>query len=104
MLFAGEFVDAQTAMAWGLVNRVVPPFDNRDVRLAMTLALDRQAFIDGLAESMVPNHDALDAACAALVAGLHRLGLTTPFGSPSDGGELWMPDGAKLAALLPSPM
>jgi len=33
-----------------LVNRVVPPFDNRDVRLAMTLALDRQAFIDVLAE------------------------------------------------------
>jgi peptide/nickel transport system substrate-binding protein len=33
-----------------LVNRAVPPFNNRDVRLAMTLALDRQAFIDVLAE------------------------------------------------------
>src|SRR5262245_15879897 len=33
-----------------LVNRSVPPFDNRDVRLAMALALDRQAFIDILAE------------------------------------------------------
>jgi peptide/nickel transport system substrate-binding protein len=33
-----------------LINRAVPPFDNRDVRLAMALALDRQAFIDILAE------------------------------------------------------
>jgi peptide/nickel transport system substrate-binding protein len=33
-----------------LINRTVPPFDNRDVRLAMALALDRQAFIDILAE------------------------------------------------------
>lgn len=56
----------------------------------------------GLTESMVPNHDALDAACAALVAGLHRLGLTVPFGKNNDGGQLWMPDGVKLAALLPS--
>jgi hypothetical protein len=70
----------------------------RQARLSML-----RAFIDGLADSMVPNHDALDAACAALVAGLHRLGLTTRFGSPSDGGELWMPDGPKLAAQIPSP-
>ena len=33
-----------------LVNRSIAPFDNRDVRLAMALALDRQAFIDILAE------------------------------------------------------
>ena len=33
-----------------LVNRTIPPFDNRDVRLAMALALDRQAFIDILGE------------------------------------------------------
>jgi enoyl-CoA hydratase/carnithine racemase len=25
MLFTGEFIDAQTALSWGLVNRVVPP-------------------------------------------------------------------------------
>jgi peptide/nickel transport system substrate-binding protein len=33
-----------------IINRTVPPFDNRDVRLAMALAIDRQAFIDILAE------------------------------------------------------
>jgi peptide/nickel transport system substrate-binding protein len=33
-----------------IINRAIPPFDNRDVRLAMALALDRQAFIDILAE------------------------------------------------------
>ena len=25
MLFTGEFIDAETALDWGLVNRVVPP-------------------------------------------------------------------------------
>jgi peptide/nickel transport system substrate-binding protein len=29
-----------------LISRSIAPFDNRDVRLAMALALDRQAFID----------------------------------------------------------
>ncbi len=33
-----------------LINRSIAPFNNRDVRLAMALALDRQAFIDILAE------------------------------------------------------
>ncbi len=59
-----------------------------------------QSFIPGLSEDMVPNHDALDAACAALVGGLHHLGLTVPFGTPDNGGQLWMPDAKKLAALL----
>src|SRR5216684_1572668 len=33
-----------------LINRAVPPFDNLDLRRAMTLSLDRQAFIDILTE------------------------------------------------------
>jgi len=61
-----------------------------------------RAFIPSLSDEMVPNHDALDAACAALVAGLHRLGLAIPFGTTADGGQIWMPDVAKLAVLLPS--
>ncbi|MDB5350154.1 MAG: hypothetical protein JWN86_1401 [Planctomycetota bacterium] len=67
----------------------------RRVRLAIL-----RSFITGLSDSMVPNHDALDAACAALVAGLHHLGLTIPFGNTSDGGELWMPDRTRLAAFM----
>jgi peptide/nickel transport system substrate-binding protein len=33
-----------------LINRTTPPFDNPDVRRAMTLSLDRKAFIDILSE------------------------------------------------------
>lgn len=69
----------------------------RNARLAIL-----RSFIPALSEEMVPNHDALDAACAALVAGLHHLDLTTPFGTSSDGGLIWMPDVKKLAAFLPS--
>lgn len=61
-----------------------------------------RSFIPALSDGMVPNHDALDAACAALVAGLHQLGLTVPFGAANDGGQIWMPDVAKLAVLLTS--
>lgn len=70
----------------------------RNARLSLL-----KSFISGLSDEMVPNHDALDAACAALVAGLHHLELTTAFGTSTDGGQIWMPDRAKLAALLPSP-
>ncbi len=35
MLFTGEPIDAQTARAWGLVNRVVPPDELRDAVLAL---------------------------------------------------------------------
>lgn len=61
-----------------------------------------RSFIPALSDEMVPNHDALDAACAALVAGLHHLGLTIPFGTTMDGGQIWMPDIAKLADILAS--
>jgi hypothetical protein len=70
----------------------------RNARLSLL-----RSFISGFSDEMVPNHDALDAACAALVAGLHHLELTTAFGATNDGGQIWMPDGTKLAALLPSP-
>lgn len=63
----------------------------RQARLAML-----KSFIPDFHESCVPNDDAVDAAVAALVAGLHQLGLTTPFGTPDDGGQIWMPDIEKL--------
>jgi hypothetical protein len=67
----------------------------RQARLALL-----QSFSPDLTEDMVPNHDTLDAACAALVGGLHCLGLTVSFGAPNDGGQIWMPDAEKLMALL----
>ncbi len=47
MLFTGEFVDAPTAMAWGLVNRVVPPeeLDAEVARVAATLLAKPRAVV-----------------------------------------------------------
>lgn len=64
-------------------------------RLAML-----RSFIPDIAENLVPNHDAMDAACAALVAGLHQLGMTKSFGSVDKGGMIWMPDIEKLKKLV----
>lgn len=69
----------------------------RNARLSLL-----RSFISELSDEMVPNHDALDAACAALVAGLHKLELTIAFGTSDDGGQIWMPDCSKLQALLPA--
>ena len=55
-----------------------------------------RAFIEQLPEIPPASHDEIDALCAALVAGLHRLGLTVAFGTPAEGGEIWMPDVRKL--------
>ena len=38
MLFTGEFIDAETARAWGLVNRVVPPAEQLDEEIARLVA------------------------------------------------------------------
>jgi len=56
-----------------------------------------RSFIEGLSDGPPASHDEIDAACAALVAGLHRLGLTVAYGTPADGGEIWLPDGERLA-------
>jgi hypothetical protein len=86
-LFGGQRTPPKKSNAFG-----------RQARLSLL-----RSFIAGLTDEMVPDHDALDAACAALVAGLHALGLTTAFGTSGNGGQIWMPDAAKLAALLPAP-
>jgi predicted nuclease with RNAse H fold len=67
----------------------------RNARLAIL-----RAFIPDLSDEMVPDHDAVDAACAALVAGLHRLGLTVAFGNANNGGQIWMPDRIKLNSFI----
>jgi enoyl-CoA hydratase/carnithine racemase len=49
MLLTGEFIDARTALAWGLVNRVVPPaeLDDAVAALAQTLIAKPQAALAG---------------------------------------------------------
>ena len=64
MLFTGDFIDAQTALAWGLVNRVVPPdrLDEEIARLCKTIsekppavcAAGKKLFYEQL-ESRLPN-------------------------------------------------
>jgi len=58
-----------------------------------------RAFIEQLPETPPASHDEIDALCAALVAGLHRLKLTVAFGTPAEGGEIWMPDVRQLSLL-----
>lgn len=77
---------------WRLFGRTgTPPKKLRQTGRNARLSL-LQSFIPNLTAEMVPNHDAVDAACAALIAGLHGLDLTTAFGTPEMGGQIWMPD------------
>jgi hypothetical protein len=55
-----------------------------------------QTFIPDIDPAELPDHDAVDAACAALVAGLHGLGLSKSFGTRTNGGSIWMPDANAL--------
>jgi peptide/nickel transport system substrate-binding protein len=64
-----------------IVNRAVPPFDNRELRRAMSLSLDRQAFIDILTEgqgavggSILPPPDGVWGMPADVVRGLPGYG------------------------------
>jgi predicted nuclease with RNAse H fold len=85
---------------WRLFGEMgTPPKKSKSSGRQARISLLR-SFIPALSDEMVPNHDALDAACAALVAGLHHLGMTIPFGTTNDGGQIWMPEGKKLKSLL----
>ena len=59
-----------------------------------------KSFIPNLTEDLILNHDAVDAACAALVAGLHLLELTKSFGSEDEGGFIIMPNIDRLAEVI----
>lgn len=48
-------------------------------------------FVPGLPDGALPGPDAVDAACVALVAALHRLGATRALGSVRRGGRIWLP-------------
>lgn len=60
MLFTGEFIDAQTALAWGLVNRVVPAAALREATLALCATLAAKPF-DALAIGKALFYRQLDA-------------------------------------------
>jgi enoyl-CoA hydratase/carnithine racemase len=67
MLFTGEFVDAPTALDWGLVNRVAPPgqlmetaqelANNLKSKPRSALALGKALFYRQLEESLVRAYD-----------------------------------------------
>ena len=59
-----------------------------------------QAFIADFDPKHYPDDDAIDAACAALVAALHVAGMTRPFGTQAQGGVIHMPDKDKLAPII----
>jgi predicted nuclease with RNAse H fold len=63
----------------------------RRARLALL-----STFVSGAEGALLPHHDAVDAACAALVGALHALGATRAFGTKSGGGLIWLPDGSRI--------
>ena len=46
----------------------------------------------GVSSATLPDHDAVDAAAAALVAAMHRLGMARAAGTEAGGGRIWLPD------------
>jgi len=74
LLLTGEPIDAATALAWGLVNRVVPAAGLDAAvahftgiirqRSAAVVALGKRAFYDQLERPLVPAYDAAGAAMA----------------------------------------
>ncbi len=57
---------------------------------AQRLALLR-AYVPDLEDEHVPDHDAVDAAAAALAAAFHAAGSTSRHGEPQAGGLIWLP-------------
>ncbi len=74
LLFTGEMIDAPTALAWGLVNTVVPPAELDTAVHALAeriaaasgyvVALGKRAFY---AQDALPEPDAYDIACPVMV-------------------------------------
>jgi hypothetical protein len=48
-------------------------------------------YVPELDGALQPDHDAVDAAAAAVMAGLHALRLTRPLGTHVGGGLIWLP-------------
>ncbi len=79
MLLTGEFIDAPTALAWGLVNRVVPAIDLEAATMALAASLlERPAAVVALGKRFFyeqlerPQVQAYNAANAVITANLGR--------------------------------
>ncbi len=57
---------------------------------ASRLAILR-AFVENVNEEQLPDHDAVDSACAALVAAFYEVGWVESYGDDTQGGRIWMP-------------
>jgi hypothetical protein len=64
-------------------------------RLALLAAL-----VDGVSTRSLPDHDAVDAAAAALVGALRLRGLARAVGTEAGGGRIWLPDAEALRLRL----
>jgi hypothetical protein len=52
--------------------------------------------VGGVAGSTLPDHDAVDAAAAALTGALRRLGMARAVGTAAAGGRIWLPDEGRI--------
>ena len=78
------------SLLWRTVSkRALPKKTTKEGRAARLSIL--RAFVSSLEDSDLRDHDAVDAAMAALIAVLNRLGGTTAFGTVAGGGQIWMP-------------
>jgi len=50
-----------------------------------------RAFVENVNEEQLPDHDAVDSACAALVAAFYEVGWVESYGDDTQGGRIWMP-------------
>jgi len=48
--------------------------------------------VGGVSGAALPDHDAVDAAAAALTGALRRLGMARAVGTEEGGGRIWLPD------------
>ena len=93
-----------------IVNRGAPPFDNPDLRRAMSLTLDRQAFIDIMGQgngaiggAMEPPPEGLWGMPAEMLKVLPGYGPMSHSGAPKR-GRSWRNSATAPTSGLPSPL
>ena len=84
------FVIMARALAGGLLpkKKTLP---GRNQRLALL-----RGFVPGLQENLLPTHDHVDAAAAALLGALQFSNCALALGNANNGGQIWIPDQTAL--------